>query len=158
MARGKSKPQSKPKALARHRSMFFAIRQRSEPELEAWLAEVERLKKQAALRRRPRMVDIVEHIPAERVEVSRERHRELTERAWIGPTQTNTLTGEVTHLRRTLQADGRFVTERLDGPAPTPSFESSTAGSGCPVPPASCGNAIPPDDAPAVETASQEPS
>jgi hypothetical protein len=164
---------------APQKTLFSNRTRHADADAHLWAVHMHRLREQAAAKRKAelddylgrsrveRWVEIVEHIPAEPVVVSPERHRELTERAWIGPTQTNTITGDVSHLRRTLGADGRYVTERIDGPAPaandalTIAITSSTAGSGfscesASAPPAS-GEASPPDGAPAVETEKETP-
>ncbi|MBX3502818.1 MAG: hypothetical protein KF889_25515 [Alphaproteobacteria bacterium] len=113
-----------PKQLARCKTIFAAPgqlansgwKQSGDSALAAW----QRRRKQKRLAEeavRAEMAEIIEHIPAPRVEVSPQRAAELQEREWIGPTQTNLVTGKVTHLRRFLR-DGRYVTERFNGPAP----------------------------------------
>lgn len=75
------------------------------------------LKLAAQIGGRDTSAEVVEHIPVGPVYVSPERQRELRNREWIGPTQVNKLTGEISHMRRRKVGD-RFVTERFDGPAP----------------------------------------
>lgn len=62
--------------------------------------------------------EVVEHIPAGPVYVSPQRAAELQNRTWIGPTQTNRITGAVSHMRRVRKLGGGFETIRVEGPAP----------------------------------------
>lgn len=113
----------------RVKTIFKTKRERTEADAKAWGEQMQRAQAQARARRaadaplaaelggRDTSAEVVEHIPVGRVYVSPERARALQEREWIGPTQTNRLTGEVSHMRRFLR-DGRYVTERFDGPAP----------------------------------------